>query len=50
MITLMQQAATIEQTVIGLTFVIAWAAIYALGFMRGGSGFARPEVKGTRLG
>ena len=30
--------------VFSLTFVIAWAAIYAMGFMRGGSGFARAEA------
>ncbi len=30
--------------VFGLTFVIAWAAIYAMGFLRGGSGFARSET------
>ncbi|MYJ71459.1 MAG: hypothetical protein F4092_06745 [Rhodospirillaceae bacterium] len=30
--------------VFGLTFVVAWAAIYAMGFLRGGSGFARAET------
>ena len=30
--------------VFGLTFVVAWVAIYAMGFMRGGSGFARAET------
>jgi len=30
--------------VFALTFVVAWAVIYAMGFMRGGSGFVRAEA------
>ncbi len=30
--------------VFGLTFVVAWGALYAMGFMRGGSAFARAEA------
>ncbi len=29
--------------VFAVTFIVAWAAIFAMGFMRGDSGFARPQ-------